>query len=209
MSNLSCLKSPTWWFGTFASKRNPLSSSFWASGLTFFLFPLFRFLSVAVGEIANFAAYSFAPAILVTPIGGLSVVISAVLAWIFLKERLDNNGKIGCALCIIGSTIIVLHAPEEREITEVRQILDMMVRPAFLTYAIVTILGSILILWKVAPKYGKRNMLVYISVCSFAGSLTVVGVKGSAGASYFLVVFLLIPLHSLKKQKIDWELRSS
>ena len=31
--------------------------------------------TVAVGEIANFAAYSFAPAILVTPIGGLSVVI--------------------------------------------------------------------------------------------------------------------------------------
>jgi hypothetical protein len=30
---------------------------------------------VAVGEIANFAAYAFAPAILVTPLGALSVLI--------------------------------------------------------------------------------------------------------------------------------------
>lgn len=30
---------------------------------------------VAVGEVANFAAYAFAPAILVTPLGALSVLI--------------------------------------------------------------------------------------------------------------------------------------
>lgn len=33
------------------------------------------FLSVIVGEIANFAAYAFAPAILVTPLGALSIII--------------------------------------------------------------------------------------------------------------------------------------
>ena len=32
-------------------------------------------LTMAVGEIANFAAYTFAPAILVTPLGALSVII--------------------------------------------------------------------------------------------------------------------------------------
>lgn len=32
-------------------------------------------LTVAVGEVANFAAYAFAPAILVTPLGALSVLI--------------------------------------------------------------------------------------------------------------------------------------
>lgn len=30
---------------------------------------------VAIGEISNFAAYAFAPAILVTPLGALSVLI--------------------------------------------------------------------------------------------------------------------------------------
>ena len=29
----------------------------------------------------------------------------------FLKERLDLSGKIGCALCILGSVIIVVHSP--------------------------------------------------------------------------------------------------
>lgn len=33
---------------------------------------------VAVGEVANFAAYAFAPAILVTPLGALSVLIGYV-----------------------------------------------------------------------------------------------------------------------------------
>ena len=33
---------------------------------------------VIVGEIANFAAYAFAPAILVTPLGALSIIIRHV-----------------------------------------------------------------------------------------------------------------------------------
>ena len=34
-----------------------------------------RSLTVLLGELANFAAYSYAPAILVTPLGALSVLI--------------------------------------------------------------------------------------------------------------------------------------
>jgi hypothetical protein len=34
--------------------------------------------SVVVGEVANFAAYAFAPAILVTPLGALSIIIRHV-----------------------------------------------------------------------------------------------------------------------------------
>lgn len=35
-------------------------------------------MTVIVGEIANFAAYAFAPAILVTPLGALSIIIRHV-----------------------------------------------------------------------------------------------------------------------------------
>jgi hypothetical protein len=35
--------------------------------------------AVVVGEIFNFAAYAFAPAILVTPLGALSVLIGCVV----------------------------------------------------------------------------------------------------------------------------------
>lgn len=56
-------------------------------------------LIVLVGEILNLMAYSFSPAILVTPLGALSVVISAYFSSVFLNERLSFSGKVGCAQC--------------------------------------------------------------------------------------------------------------
>ena len=40
---------------------------------------------MGIGEIANFAAYAFAPAILVTPLGALSVLIGYGLHYIKLR----------------------------------------------------------------------------------------------------------------------------
>jgi magnesium transporter len=37
-------------------------------------------VTMVIGEVANFAAYAFAPAILVTPLGALSVLIGYVVA---------------------------------------------------------------------------------------------------------------------------------
>ena len=91
------LKSPTWWGGI---------------------------ITLVIGEIANFAAYAFAPAILVTPLGALSVLIGAVLGSYFLKEELGTLGKLGCAMCLIGSVIIVLHAPPDKEVTRIEDILQ-------------------------------------------------------------------------------------
>lgn len=41
---------------------------------------------------------------------------SAVLSSYFLKERLNVHGKVGCLLCILGSTVMVIHAPQEEEV---------------------------------------------------------------------------------------------
>src|SRR5277367_633857 len=82
-----------------------------------------------MGEVANFAAYAFAPAILVTPLGALSVLIGAVLGSYFLKEELGTLGKLGCAICLIGSVIIVLHAPPDKEINDVQEILNYAIQP--------------------------------------------------------------------------------
>ena len=49
------------------------------------------FLSVAVGEGANFAAYAFAPATLVTPLGALSVLVRCV-SHTFVKHKQLNFG---------------------------------------------------------------------------------------------------------------------
>lgn len=49
---------------------------------------------VGIGETANFIAYAFAPASLVTPLGALSVLVSAVLAAKYLNEKLNLLGKV-------------------------------------------------------------------------------------------------------------------
>ncbi len=85
--------------------------------------------TVGIGEICNFAAYAFAPAILVTPLGALSVLIGAVLGSYFLKEELGILGKLGSAICLIGAVVIVLHAPPDEEIETTDQILHYAVQP--------------------------------------------------------------------------------
>ncbi len=84
---------------------------------------------MVIGEIFNFAAYAFAPAILVTPLGALSVLIGAVLGSYILKEELGTLGKLGSAICLIGAVIIVLHAPPDEEIENLDQILQYAIQP--------------------------------------------------------------------------------
>lgn len=53
---------------------------------------------MGVGEAANFAAYAYAPASLVTPLGALSILVSAVLASKFLQEHMNLLGKVNSLL---------------------------------------------------------------------------------------------------------------
>uniref|UniRef100_A0A803KMC1 Probable magnesium transporter n=1 Tax=Chenopodium quinoa TaxID=63459 RepID=A0A803KMC1_CHEQI len=133
--------------------------------------------AVIVGEVANFVAYAFAPAILVTPLGALSIIVSAVLAHFMLKERLNKLGFLGCVMCIVGSVIIVVHAPKEHSVTSVQEIWNMATQMAFLLYVgSVLVLVSILVLY-FAPLCGHSNVLVFTGICSLMGSLSVMSVK--------------------------------
>lgn len=89
--------------------------------------------SVATGEVCNFAAYAFAPAILVTPLGAISVLVGAVLGSYFLKEELGTLGKLGSAICLIGAVVIVLHAPADEDIQTIDQILHYAIQPGMYT----------------------------------------------------------------------------
>ncbi|KAK9929096.1 hypothetical protein M0R45_026205 [Rubus argutus] len=134
-------------------------------------------ITMIVGEVANFAAYAFAPAILVTPLGALSIIISAVLAHIILRERLHIFGILGCALCVVGSTTIVLHAPQEREIESVTEVWALAMEPGFLLYAALVISAVFILIFHFIPQYGQTHIMVYIGVCSLVGSLSVMSVK--------------------------------
>lgn len=115
---------------------------------------------MGIGELANFTAYAFAPASLVTPLGALSVLVSSLLAHKYLKENLNIFSKIGCSLAIIGSTVIVLHAPKEGKIDSLDDISLMLVRASFLLYLSFVIISSILLVVLYAPRYGNSNVLV-------------------------------------------------
>ncbi|XP_019155474.1 PREDICTED: probable magnesium transporter NIPA4 isoform X2 [Ipomoea nil] len=148
-------------------------------GYSYLLEPLWWFgmVTMIVGEIANFVAYAFAPAVLVTPLGALSIIVSAILAHIVLKEKLHLLGILGCVMCIAGSVIIVIHAPQERPISSVKEVWYMATQTAFLAYV-----GSVLILvfilvFYLAPEYAHTNVLIYTGICSLMGSLSVMSVK--------------------------------
>ncbi|RJE25308.1 DUF803 domain membrane protein [Aspergillus sclerotialis] len=162
----SYLKSPIWWAGV---------------------------VTLAIGEVSNFAAYAFAPAILVTPLGALSVLIGAVLGSYFLHERLGTLGKLGCAMCLLGSVVIVLHAPPDKPVERIDEILAYALQPGmqascmlikaglimvgFLIYCLAVAIFSTVMIYRVAPTYGKKNPLIYISICSTVGSVSVMSVK--------------------------------
>ncbi|KAG1760221.1 magnesium transporter NIPA-domain-containing protein [Suillus occidentalis] len=150
--------------GEYAYLRNPI----WWAGIS----------TLVLGEIANFAAYTFAPPILVTPLGALSVLIGAILASFLLNEELGHLGRTGCALCLIGSLIIVLHAPPDKEVQTVDEILQYAIQPGFIMYCFTVFVFSLVMIFGVAPRYGRSNPLVYISICSLVGSVSVMAIKG-------------------------------
>ena len=138
-----------------------LKNAFWWSGMTLMI----------LGEVLNFVAYAFTDAILVTPLGALSVVITTVLSAIFLKERLSMVGKVACFLCIVGSVVIVMNAPEESSVANIQQMQSFVIAPGFLSYTGVIIIGSAITAFYAGPRWGKKNMLVYISICSWVGEI--------------------------------------
>ncbi|KAJ3145090.1 hypothetical protein HK101_002547, partial [Irineochytrium annulatum] len=133
---------------------------------------------MGLGEVANFGAYAFVPAILVTPLGALSVVISAVLSSLFLKEYLSTSGKIGCIQCIIGAVIIVLHAPAEASTETIPEFFYYVISPGFLTYSGIVGIAMAVLIFYVAPRHGTRTPFVYIAISSLGGAYLVLAAQG-------------------------------
>ncbi|KAI5647879.1 hypothetical protein M9H77_33884 [Catharanthus roseus] len=148
-------------------------------GYTYLLEPLWwtGMTTMIVGEAANFVAYIYAPAILVTPLGALSIIVSAVLAHFMLKEQLRQMSLLGCVSCIAGSVVIVIHAPQEHTPNSVQEIWTLATQPAFLIYVVAAVSIMLTLVCHFEPLYGQSNILVYLGICSLAGSLTVVSIK--------------------------------
>ncbi|MCO5569521.1 hypothetical protein L7F22_023234 [Adiantum nelumboides] len=144
-----------------------LSEPLWWAGM----------ITMIVGEIANFVAYAFAAAILVTPLGALSIIVSAGLAHVMLKEKLHKLGVLGCVMCMVGSVVIVLHAPKERSIDSVKEVWKLAIQPAFLLYTASVIAIVLVLVIHFAPRWGHTHVMIFVGICSLMGSLSVMSVK--------------------------------
>uniref|UniRef100_A0A3B5LDH3 Uncharacterized protein n=1 Tax=Xiphophorus couchianus TaxID=32473 RepID=A0A3B5LDH3_9TELE len=170
---------------------------------------------VGTGEVCNFAAYMFAPATLVTPLGALSVLISAVLSSHLLGEQLNVVGKFGCLLCVLGSILLVIHAPQEREVTSIQDMTNKLLEPGFLVYVVaLLVLCAVLVLY-FCPRSGRSNILIYIGICSLLGAFTISSVKGLAIAintgemSQMAACFFLLNILKVKNifiTQVSWSL---
>ncbi|RAL06254.1 DUF803 domain membrane protein [Aspergillus ibericus CBS 121593] len=149
-----------------------LKNLYWWGGMTLMI----------IGELCNFVAYAFVDAILVTPLGALTVVVTTILSAIFLKERLSFVGKVGCFCCILGSVVIALNAPEQSSVSDIQEMKKYVLSPGFLVYAGVIIVGCVVVALWLGPRYGKKSMFVYISICSLIGGLSVVATQGLGSA---------------------------
>ena len=129
------------------------------------------------GEFANLAAYAYAPAIVVTPLGASTIIISAILATIFLGEQLHVCGVFACFLTVLGSAILVGFAPAEAPLTSVEEIWQLATQPQFLVYCCCVVALALLLIYRFAPRYGRTHLLVYVLICSLIGSLSVVSCK--------------------------------
>ncbi|KAJ3283132.1 hypothetical protein HDU76_008526, partial [Blyttiomyces sp. JEL0837] len=134
------------------------------------------------GELCNMAAYAFSPAVLVTPLGAVSVVISAIMSDVFLKEKLNFSAKIGCAQCVLGATLLVMNCPANNVTTTLASFWKLVIDPVFQGYLLVNAAVLLFLIFYAANKWGSRWPMIYITICSLLGSFVVVSMQGLGSA---------------------------
>ena len=136
------------------------------------------FLTV-VGEIGNFAAYMFAPASLVAPLGTVTVVSNAIIAPCFLKEVFRRRDGVGVAIALVGATLIIVFAPDAEVDMTSQELGVALQNTPFLVYAsllVVAGIGAYLYLRR-ARRMGGFHVALPLLVSTVCGSFTVLSVK--------------------------------
>ncbi|CAF1262253.1 unnamed protein product [Rotaria sp. Silwood1] len=134
--------------------------------------------TMGLGELCNFTAYGFAPASVVTPLGALSVLVSALMAVRFLDEKLNILGKIGCLLTVFGSVIIIIHAPKDSEVNSLFDFSRRIGTPEFIFFSTITCCCIFCLIVYYGPRLGSKHVHIYILICSLLGAFTVTACKG-------------------------------
>ncbi|KAJ8328993.1 hypothetical protein O5D80_002954 [Batrachochytrium dendrobatidis] len=154
-----------------------------------------------LGELGNFAAYGFAPAVLVAPLGTVALISNALIAPAFLGETLRNQDIVGILFAVLGTGIILAVSSQISEPTlSADDIVAALTQPQFVLYCIVTAsILSVMLAISYTP-YGRKYIFVDLSIVALFGGYTVLATKALSSLlkmSFFLlsshwVVYLMI-----------------
>ncbi|CAB78087.1 putative protein [Arabidopsis thaliana] len=181
-----------------------------SGGYSYLLEPLWwiGMITMIVGEIANFAAYAFAPAILVTPLGALSIIIRCEQT-----QKLHTFGILGCALCIVGSVTIVLHAPQEQDIVSVLEVWNLATEPGSLSvrdHSIILHVDTYIYRVRVTICVTDCKQVMSVKALGIALKLTFSGTNqlGYPQTWVFTVIVLFCVITQMNYLNKDWDRQS-
>ncbi|KAG8143102.1 hypothetical protein E2320_000378, partial [Naja naja] len=97
---------------------------------------------LCLGELGVFSAYAFAPLSLIVPLGAVSVIASAIIGVIFIREKWKPKdflrryvlSFVGCALAIVGTYLLITFGPNNHEVMTGENIRKHLVSWPFLLY---------------------------------------------------------------------------
>ncbi|KAI3361480.1 hypothetical protein L3Q82_013635, partial [Scortum barcoo] len=135
---------------------------------------------MGVGELGNFAAYGFAPASLIAPLGCVSVIASAVISVVFLKETVRASDIVGGTLAITGTYLLVTFAPHTSTHITAHLVQYYAISWHFLLYLFIEVIIFCILLYLYKRKKVKHIVIVMLLVALLA-SLTVISVKAVSG----------------------------
>ncbi|KAM3839224.1 NIPA-like protein 2 isoform 2-T3 [Vipera latastei] len=121
---------------------------------------------MGIGEIGNFAAYGFAPVMVVAPLGSVAVI--------------------GGTVMLVGMFLLVTFAPHIIQKVTARTIQNDLVSWQFLVYMIMEIVAFCILLYFYKRKEAK-HILVLLTMVALLASLTVISVKAVATMLTFSV----------------------
>ncbi|XP_076004604.1 NIPA-like protein 2 isoform X2 [Genypterus blacodes] len=135
---------------------------------------------MGVGELGNFAAYGFAPASLIAPLGSVSVIASAVISVVFLKETVRASDIVGGTLAVTGTYLLVTFAPHTSTHITAHLVQYYVISWPFLLYLFieVALFCTLLYLYK---RRNVKNIIIVMLLVALLASLTVISVKAVSG----------------------------
>ncbi|XP_071432742.1 NIPA-like protein 3 isoform X4 [Pithys albifrons albifrons] len=145
-------------------------------------------LLLLLGELGVFSSFAFAPLSLLVPLSAVSVIASAIIGIIFVKEKWKPKeflrryllSFLGCGLAVVGTYLLVTFGPNSHEQMTAENITRHLVSWPFLLYMLVEIIVFCLLLYFYKEK-NANYLVVILLLVALLGSVTVVSAKAVAG----------------------------